>query len=236
MRSWPMVALILVCAVCGNSAAQSGPSVEWGTYLGGTNSLVDEGRGVAVDSNGNVYATGMTYSPGWVSGGWDTALGGTQDGYVVKLSAAGAHLWSTYLGGTGEEYGYGIAVDSVGNVFATGKTNSSGWVRGGWDTTFNGSVDGYVVKLSTAGAHLWSTYLGGTGDEQGCGIAVDSNGNVYASGMTHSSGWVSGGWDTTLNGDNSTVNPDGYVVKLDTAGAHMWSTYIGGTGDRKSVV
>src|SRR3990172_12461561 len=78
MRSWPMVALILVCAVSGNSAAQSGPSVEWGTSLGGTGG--DRGYGIAVDSSGNVYATGYTNSSGWVIGGWDTTLDGSYDG------------------------------------------------------------------------------------------------------------------------------------------------------------
>jgi len=199
----------------------------WSTYLGGTG--IDYGYGIAVDASGNAYATGNTYSPGWVSGGWDTSFGGGNDGYVVKLNTAGAHLWSTYLGGTIYDEGYGIAVDSDGNVYATGYTNSSDWVSGGWNTTHNGAYDydGYVVKLDTTGAHLWSTYLGEMGADEGYGIAVDSNGNVYATGYTDSSGWVSGGWDLTRNGDD--YSSDGYVVKLSTTGAHLWSTYLGAT-------
>ena len=202
----------------------------WSTYLGGTDR--DYGLGIAVDSSGNAYVTGQTASEGWVSGGWDTSVNGGWESYVVKLSPTGAHLWSTYLGGTGNDYGgYGIAVDSSGNVYVTGWTDSGGWVSGGWDTSYAGACDGYVVKLSTSGAHVWSTYLGGTGYDDGWGIAVDSSGNAYVTGSTYSSGWVSGGWDTILNGEGSTTYSDGYVVKLSTSGAHVWSTYLGGTGN-----
>ena len=207
---------LLVLLAAWDGVAQ--PSVEWGAYLGGATD-------VAVDSSGNAYVTGTTNSVGWVSGGWDTTFGGgVMDGFVVKLNPAGVHLWSTYLGGTGYETGSAIAVDSSGNVYATGYTASPGWVSGGWDTTFGGSKDGYIVKLNPAGAHLWSTYLGGTGNDEGFDITVDSSGNAYATGNTHSSGWVSGGWDTILNGIQ-----DGYVVKLSPGGAHLWSTYLGGT-------
>ena len=131
----------------------------------------------------------------------------------MKLDTAGAHLWSTYLGGGDYDRGSGIAVDSNGNVYATGYTWSPGWVSNGWDTSNNDDgyddSDGFVVKLNTAGTHLWSTYLGGTDYEDGSGIAVDSGGNIYATGITESSGWMNGGWDITLDGYS-----DGYVLKI----------------------
>jgi len=202
----------------------SGGAHQWSTYLGGANP--ENGCGIAVDGSGNVYATGTTSSAGWTSGGWDTTYSGT-DGYVVKLTPAGAHAWSTYLGGAAYDYGYGIAVDGSGNVYATGTTSSTGWTSGGWDTTGSGGYDGFVVKLTPTGAHAWSTYLGGLYDEYGQGIAVDEGGgNVYATGSTGSSGWISGGWKASWNGGT-----DGYVVKLTEAGAHAWSTYLGGGGD-----
>ena len=199
----------------------------WSTYLYGPST------GVAVDSSGNVYVTGETFRPGWTSGGWDTILGGdtwTSDGYVVKFSPTGAHLWSTYLGGTNSDYGNGIAVDSNGNVLITGFTKSSDWVNGGWDTSYNdsGNHDAFVVKLSALGMHVWSTYLGGTGCDDGCGIAVDSGGNVYAVGSTTSSGWVSGGWSTIYDGGGTDDRGDAFVAKLSAAGAHVWSSYLGG--------
>ena len=165
--------------------------LNWSTYVGGSGD--DSGQGIAVDGSGNVYATGYTASSGWVSGAWQSVEGGGNDAYVVKLSPAGAHLWSTYLGGAGDDYGYGIAADTTGNVYVTGSTASSGWTSGGWDTSFGGTVDGFVVKLSAAGAHVWSTYVGGGNSEEGHGIAVDGGGNVYVTGFTNSAGWVSGG-------------------------------------------
>ena len=193
----------------------------WSTYLGGTN--IDKGQGIAVDDTGACYVTGTTKTSGWVSGGWDTTHNGNEDAYVVKLNSAGAHLWSTYLGGGGNDYGYGIALDWNGDCYVSGSTFSSDWVSSGWDTTFSTS-DGYVVKLNTAGGHIWSTYIGGTDAETGFGIAVDAAGDCYVTGYTYSSGWVSGGWDTSHGG---TSYSDGYVVKLNSTGQHVWSTYLG---------
>ncbi len=161
-----------------------------------------------------------------MSGGWDTTSNGGRDGFAVKLSSAGAHVWSTYLGSLSSDGGSGVAVDSSGNCYATGYTASSGWVSGGWDTTYGGSTDGYVVKLSSAGVHVWSTYLGGTGADYGNGIAVDASWNCYIAGDTASSGWISGGWNTTYGGST-----DAYVVKLSSTGTPLWSTYLGGVNN-----
>ena len=195
---------------------------EWSTYLGGTE--VDYGQNIKVDSSGACYITGYTSSSGFVSGGWNTSYNGGSDGYVVKLNSSGGHVWSTYVGGTDDDYGQGIALDSAGACYITGYTSSTGWVSGGWDTSNNGGSDGYVVKLNSSGTHEWSTYLGGTDNDQGWGITVDNNDMCYITGNTRSSGWVSGGYDTTYNGLG-----DGYVVKLNSIGEHLWSTYVGGT-------
>jgi hypothetical protein len=72
-----------------------------------------------------------------------------------------------------------------------------GWVSGGFDTTHNGADDAFVAKLSPSVAHLWSAYLGGSSMDDGYGIAVDGSGNIVVTGFTYSSGWVSGGFDTT---------------------------------------
>jgi len=206
-----------------------GCSLVWSTYLGGDS--YDCGYGIAVDGTGNMFVTGCTISSGWVSGGFDTTFNGNYDAFVVKLSESGSHLWSTYLGGDAADYGYGIAVDGTGNVFVTGYTNSSGWVSGGFDTTFNSGVfDAFVVKLSGSGAHLWSTYLGGSDEDYGYGIAVDGAGNVFVTGRTLSSGWISGGFDTTYNGGFGDADDgDAFVAKLSGTGAHLWSTYLGGS-------
>ena len=201
------------------------PEVEWGSYIGGTNT--DYARGVATDASGNVYVAGQTFSSGWVSGGYDDSYEGHSDGFVVKLGANGAHLWSTYLGGANDDEAWGVATDALGNVYAAGTTYSDGWVSGGWDDSLGGSRDGFVVKLDANGAHLWSSYLGGTNEDYALGVATDASGNVYAGGYTNSPDWVSGGWDESLGGGN--VN--GFVVALTPAGAHRWSTYLGGTNN-----
>jgi len=198
------------------------PAVEWGTYLGGLSSEI--GNGIAVHTDGSCYATGYTYSSGWVSSGWDAIYSGGCEGYVIKFNIAGGHEWSTYVGGTDHDYGQGIALDSSGACYVTGYTSSSGWVSGGWNTSYNGAIDGYVVKFNSSGTHEWSTYLGGTDDDQGWGITVDNNDMCYITGTTRSSGWVSGGYDTTYNGSE-----DGYVLKLNSIGEHLWSTYVGST-------
>jgi hypothetical protein len=197
----------------------------WSTYVGGAG---DEwGANIAVDSTGAAYVYGDTEDAGppWISGGYDTSYGGSGDAFVVKLSASGGHVWSTYLGGTGYEYATGgLAVDGPGNLYVVGGTGSSDWVSGGFDTTYNGNGDGFLVKLSGSGAHLWSTYLGGAGsDEASGGIATDAASNLYVSGGTESTGWISGGFDTIYNG-----NGDGFVMKLTGAGVPVWSTYVGG--------
>jgi len=205
----------------------------WSTYLGGTED--DEARSIVVDGEGAAYVTGMTGSPDWVSGGFDTSFGGGTDepvdGFVVKVSVSGEHLWSTYLGGMDFDWGEAIAVDAMGAAYVTGQTMSSGWVSGGFDTSFNGgtdySTDGFVVKLSSSGGHVWSTYLGGTEADEGTGIAVNAMGNLYVTGGTESSDWVSGGFDTSFTGGTD-YPTDGFVVKLNSFGGHLWSSYLGG--------
>jgi len=205
------------------------PDLVWSTYLGG--SADDWGYGIAVDTSGNILVTGTTSSSGWMNGGFNTTYnGGAEDAFVAKLSLAGEPLWSTYLGGSADDYGYGIALDPSGNVYVTGGTGSSGWTSGGFDTTFNGRDDAFVAKLGSDGAHLWSTYLGGGNDDRGYGIAVDDSGDVYVTGETTSSGWVSGGADTIFGtGDDPVGRADAFVVKLSFSGAHLWSTYLGGS-------
>lgn len=195
----------------------------WSTYLGGA--YFDGVNAVAVDSANNVLVTGGTDSDGWVSYGWDTTLDDARDAFVVKLNPAGAHLWSTYLGGGGierwDDVGHGIAVDSADNVLVTGHTHTDGWVSGGYDTSHDGSSEGFIVKLSPGGAHLWSTYVGGDDMDWCIGIAVDSANNVFVVGTTFGGGWASGGGITNFGGRS-----DGFAVKVSPTGQHLWSTYL----------
>ena len=198
--------------------------LSWSTYIGG-NTGMDHATSVATDGSGNVYVTGISWSTGWVSGGLDTTQNGQGDIFVIKLTPAGQHVWSTYMGDGGLDAGTSIAVDHDNNVCITGLTNGFA-VTGGYDITFNGGYDGFVAKLTPAGKLIWSTFLGGGNDDYPNGIAVDRANNIAVCGETLSSGWVSGGLDVSYNGGH-----DAFVVKISPSGAHLWSTYLGGSSD-----
>jgi hypothetical protein len=181
----------------------SAGTTEWTSTLGGSG---DYATGIDVDGDGNVLVTGYTLLSEWTATGYDTDYGGGGDGFVAKLDTAdGAHLWSTYLGGSNEDIGWDVVVDDAGDVLVSGQTTSSGWVSGGFDPLHNGNVDAFVVKLSSRGGHMWSTYLGGSLNDIGWGIALDGTGDVLVAGETQSSGWISG----THQGAD-----DGFVVKV----------------------
>ena len=182
--------------------------------------LFRSGNAIATDASGNIVVTGSSNSSGWVSGGWDVNHNGDTDAFTAKFSPDGDHLWSTYLGGAASDEGRGIAMDSSGNVLVMGHAFSTGWVLGGWDTSHNGGNDTFIVKLDSKGDHLWSTFLGGAGTEQGSGVVVDDFDNVLLAGYTNSAGWVSGGWDTSYDAGSS----NSFVVKLSPEGEHLWST------------
>ena len=143
---------------------------------------------------------------------------------AVELIIDPALDWSTYMGGSDNDYGTDIAVDSLGNALVTGYTFSSGWADGGFDTSYSGKTDVFVAKLTPSGGHIWSTYMGGSSYDYGRGIAVDSLGNALVTGSSYSPGWASGGFDTSHNGTH-----DAFIAKLTPSGGHIWSTYWGGS-------
>ena len=196
----------------------------WGTYLGG--SAADSANGIATGPDGSVTVTGTTASGGWVSGGGDALLDGATDAYVARLAADGSPTWSTYLGGTGDESGLAVSVDTPGTTYVTGATTSAGWVAGGWNAVQGGGTDGYLARLDATGALVWSTYLGGAGEDTGTALALDDDGNPHVAGATASGGWVSGGWNAAHAGGT-----DGFAAKFAPDGAHIWSTFFGGAED-----
>ncbi len=208
----------------------TGTSLIYGTYLG----PAEFGLGIAVDSGGNAYVTGYTGSPGFPTtpGAFDTSYNGNEDAFVAKLSADGSTLmYGTYLGGTHLDHGEAIAVDATGNAYVTGESKSINFptTAGAFDLTPNGGAlsDGFVSKLSADGTSLvYSTYLGGSHEDFGSSIALDSAGNAYMTGYTQSTDFPTtpGSFDPSDNG-----NPDGFVTKLNAAGTGLvYSTYMGG--------
>jgi hypothetical protein len=225
----------------------AGSALIYSTYLGGSDG--DYGQGITVDSVGNVYLTGFTFSTNFpTANALQGTSGGNADAFVTKLNATGSVLvYSTYLGGSFTDYGYGIAVDSSGNAYITGETNSANFpIAHAFQGTLGGGVpgshtDAFVTKLNPAGSALvYSTYLGGSGnnfysgDDVGVGIAVDSAGNAYVTGWTQSQNFP------TANAFQGTIGGPGYddafVTKFNAAGsALVYSTYLGGSNTDEGV-
>ncbi len=168
----------------------TGSAFVYSTYLGGTTG--DSGAGIAADADGNAYVTGQTTSNNFptTAGAFQPILSGPADAFVTKLGPGGAVVYSTCLGGTGGETGRGIAVDSAGNTYVIGSTNSSDFptTPAAFQPIFGGGGDVFVTKLNPSGSALaYSTYLGGSDFESGFGVAVDTAGNAYVTGRTSSS-------------------------------------------------
>lgn len=133
--------------------------------------------------------------------------------------------WSTYFGGTSDDYGSACVVDSSNNVYLTGYTSSNGLASGGYQNTNNGNTDAFLAKFSSTGALLWATYYGGSNEDKGKSLAIDAAGNVYMAGETYSTTNIASddAHQTTLGGQN-----DAFLVKFDSNGNRIWATYYGG--------
>ncbi len=213
----------------------SGSALLWSTFLGGSDD--DGGGSLVLDASGNVVVAGWTVSPNFPTtpGAYDTSFNGQYgdyDGFITKLSASGSALtWGTFLGGSSYDDGYSMALDASGNAVVTGTTRSSDFptTPGAYDTSYNGGYwDGFVAKLSASGsALLWSTFLGGSVDDDGYSLVLDASGNAVVTGMTGSPDFptMAGAYDTSFNGSS-----DVFVAKLSASGsALLWSTFLGGS-------
>ena len=201
----------------------------WATYYGGAGD--EYGASIIADASGDIYLAGSTNSTtGIASGGFQNTAGGggNYDAFLVKFDAiTGNRLWATYYGGTVDDFGYGVATDAVGNVYLAGSTNSTtGIASGGFQNTFGGFYDAYLVKFNASGNRLWATYYGGTDKETGM-VSTDGLGNVYLGGYTGStSGISSGGFQNSYGGGTY----DAFLAKFDTGGVRLWATYYGDAG------
>jgi hypothetical protein len=163
----------------------------------------------------------------------DRTHNGGSDAFVAKLSASGSVVYSTYLGGSGTDYGNRIAMDTAGNAYVTGETDSRDFptTTGAFAPTYHGTgaTDAFVTKLDPTGSNLvYSTYLGGSNnDDEGKGITVDAAGNAYVTGTASSYNFptTAGAFDRTGDGG------DAFVAKLNASGSSLvYSTYLGGSG------
>jgi hypothetical protein len=199
----------------------------YSTYLGGSSS--DRGLHVAVDAAGNAYVTGDTFSTDFPLAGTPSqpANAGGRDGFVAKLDPTSARVYSTYLGGSNDDGAVGIALDALGNAYVTGLTLSTNFPMAGTPSqaAHAGAYDAFVTELDSTSARVYSTYLGGSNDDVGYGIAVDTAGNAYVSGWTLSSNFPSVGvWRSPHHGSY-----DAFVTKLDASSTLLYSTCFGGS-------
>jgi CSLREA domain-containing protein len=211
----------------------NGTALIYSTYFGGNG--LDLGKGIAVDANGNAYVVGQTVSTDLpVVNGFKTSQGGG-DGYLAKLNPKGAAiLYSTYIGGSGNDGALAVATDSAGNAYVVGITPSADFLTGPapastFHNTLNGTGDGFLVKVNTrasgAASFVYGTFLGGGGDDQAHSVALSPTGEMYVGGNT-----ISGDFPT-FNAFQGALDgtQDGFVTKLNAAGtALVFSTYLGG--------
>ena len=209
------------------------PTVTFATYLGGA--AEDDGYGVGFDSFGNVYVTGQTASTNFP--GASNTSGGGFDVFVTKISPDGSTLiYSTYIGGSGLDSGNAIAVDYLGNAYVAGGTGSNNFPHtGGFQTSFGGSLDAFVLKLNSSGSMVYSSYLGAGGDDVANGIAIDSSGAAYVAGLTTSQN----NFPLVNAFQNAMVGTsNGFVAQVSSSGGTLsYSTFLGaGSNDFAAAV
>jgi hypothetical protein len=213
------------------------PVISYSTYLSG-GSGTQAAAAIVVDGSGNAYVTGQTGLTNFPTtvGAYSVAENGSIDVFVAKLNPTGtALIYSTYLGGSNDDIGTAIAIDSSGNAYVTGGTSSTNFpVTAGvyQSTKQSGSPhsDVFVTKLNSSGTALvYSTYLGATvGTQTGNGIKVDSGGNAYVTGTTSSTNFptVAGSYAIATGGSQAV-----FVTKINPVGTQLvYSTYFGGIG------
>ena len=211
----------------------TGTSLVYSTFIGGSGDEMVQS--ITIDASGNSYITGFTTSSNYpaTTGAFDQSFNsGVFDVFVTKLNSTGTALvYSTFLGGSADDRSYAIAVDGIGNAFITGYTLSTDYPTtvGAFNTMMNSSTDAFVTKLNPSGSALiYSTFIGGTSDDQGFAIALDINGNAVIAGFGSY-------WDfpKTLG---TSENGSGFLTKLNTNGsALIYSSHIGGSGGYNSI-
>lgn len=200
--------------------------LDWSTYYGAAQ--VDQGLGIDVASNGDVYVTGVTYSTGFSATTGQTTFGGSRDAFIVKFNSNGQRQWAGFYGGSAIDIGNAVVVDAANmNVYIAGQTASSNNIATNGSTFNGGSDDMFIASFNAmSGARNWGGYYGGSGTDIAYAINTDAAGNLLMGGSsTNSAGLATPGAAQGANAGQE----DGIVAKLSNTGAAQWLTYYGGT-------
>ena len=199
---------------------------KWVTYFGGTG--IDYGYSLSLDSTGNIFMTGLTYSSGLASSGASqTSYKNNGDGFLAKFSNNGSLVWSTYFGGNFYDIASEIACDPAGNVCIIGTTNSTSGIAtsGAYKTIAAQYYHAFIAKFKSSGQLAWATYFGGENSATyGYATDMDADGNIYLTGHTASPEIAtSGAYQSSVAGSF-----DGFLAKFSSSGSLLWGTYFGG--------
>ncbi|HEY6159964.1 MAG TPA: SBBP repeat-containing protein [Bacteroidia bacterium] len=200
----------------------------WATYFGGSGGEL--GLSVCTDMNKNIFLGGSTSSTDMpVQNAFQNSSGGPLDAFIAKFDSNGTRRWSTYFGGSSSEDVHSMTADNSGDLVAAGGTFSNDMPvsTGAFQMSNNGVQDGYLLKLDSTGSRIFSTYFGGTGNEDAYGICTDAQKNIYICGYTNSSDMpvTNGAYQSTAN-----TGDEIYIAAFTPAGAQLWCTYFGGSG------
>ncbi|MCP4133877.1 MAG: hypothetical protein GY754_23105, partial [bacterium] len=171
----------------------------------------DRACDVAIDSSGNIYITGNT--KGDLVG---NTMAGDSDIFLVKYNSTGIKQWTRQTGSSANDSASGMAIDSDGNIYITGRTDGS--LDG---NTNAGCSDIFLVKYNSSGEKLWTRQMGSTGSDWAIGVSTDSDGNIYITGQT----------DGDLVGNTNTVDSDIFLVKYNSSGVKQWTRQMGSSAN-----
>ncbi|MEW5872999.1 MAG: SBBP repeat-containing protein [Chloroflexota bacterium] len=198
--------------------ATSGGEFTWTSFLGCSSH--DEGSAITVDVDGNVYVAGFSqHEWGAPRRHHSNRNDDLYDAFVAKLDAMGVRQWHTFLGGTEDDKAYGMTVNHAGEVFVTGSSGAS-W--GSPRRSFSGEKDAFVAKLSYNGDLVWNTFLGGSDNDGGKDIRLNSKGYSYVVGSSSAT------WGLPWRSHSG--SSDIFIAKLNTSGMLFWNTFQGGSG------
>ncbi len=201
------------------------PTYQWHSFFG--SAFRDSCMGITLDSSGNVYMTGYSDAT-WNGPSGQAPVNAHSGNYeivIIKLDSSGGYQWHTFHGSADRDYSYGISLDSLGNVYVAGESQST------WGSPVGGNIhkvksDMVVVKLSNAGEYQWHTFHGSEWAERSRSIAIDSNDNIYVSGATVYA-WDGPDGQAPVNPFSNDINYELVVIKLSSSGEYQWHTFHG---------